>query len=100
MIPVYAVVLVVGVVAMLTWLVLGLTASSVDGKQDWNPDARFGVAGRSAIAGTLGFGLGGMSAAFAGWATGLAIVAAVGGVAVGLLSVRFLGTEDADEDAG
>jgi hypothetical protein len=97
--PVYAAVLVVGVVALLAWLVLGLTATSVDGKEGWNPEARLGVPGRIAVAGLLGFGLGGMSASFAGWATGPAVVAALGGVAVGLLSVRFLGVEDADEDA-
>ena len=91
--------LVLGVVALLTWLVLGLTASSVDGKQDWDPEARFGVAGRNVVAGLLGFGLGGMSASFAGWAAGWAVLAAVGGVAVGLLSVRFLGVEDTEEDA-
>ncbi|MDJ0497199.1 MAG: hypothetical protein QNJ89_05165 [Acidimicrobiia bacterium] len=100
MIPVYAVVLVLGVVALLGWLVFGLAATSVDGKEGWNPEDRFGVSGRQVVAGLLGFGLGGMSASFAGWASGLAVLAAIGGVIVGLLSVRFLGVEDADEDAG
>ena len=99
MVPVYAVVLVLGVLALLAWLFLGLAASSVDGKQDWNPETRFGVTGRNVVAGLLGFGLGGMSATFAGWAAAVAVVAALGGVGIGLLSVRFLGVEDADGDA-
>lgn len=100
MIPVYAVVLVLGVVALLAWLVFGLTATSVDGKEGWNPEDRFGAPGRQVVAGLLGFGLGGMSASFAGWTSGLTVLAAIGGVIVGLLSVRFLGVEDPDEDAG
>lgn len=100
MIPVYAVVLVLGVLALLAWLVLGLAASSVDGKESWNPEDRFGVSGRQVVAGLLGFGLGGMSASYAGWASGLTVLAAIGGVIVGLLSVRFLGVEDADGDTG
>jgi hypothetical protein len=99
-IPVYAVVLVLGVAALLIWLVMGATASSVDDKQDWNPDERFGLVGRNVVAGLLGFGLGGMSASFAGWASGLAVVGAIAGVAIGLASVRLLGVEDGGEDAG
>ena len=100
MIPVYAVVLSVGAVALLAWLVMGLTATSVDGKEGWNPEDRFGLPGRQVVAGLLGFGLGGMSASYAGWAAGLAILAAIGGVGVGLLSVRLLGVEDPDGDVG
>lgn len=100
MIPVYAVVLVLGVAALLVWLVMAATASSVDDKQEWNPEERFGPTGRNVVAGLLGFGLGGMSASFAGWASGLAVVGAVGGAAIGLASARFLGVEDGGEDAG
>ena len=100
MVPVYAVVLILGVMALLAWLVLGLTASSVDGKEGWDPEERFGPRGRSVVAGIVGFGLGGMSASFAGWVSGLAFAAAIGGAAVGLLSARVLGVDDTDGDAG
>ncbi len=96
MIPVYAVAVVLGVVALLAWLVMGLAATSVDGKEAWDPEVRFGIPGRQVVAGVLGFGLGGMSASFAGWASWLAALGAVGGVALGLLSVRYLGVEDSD----
>lgn len=54
----------------------------------WDPEAMLGHHGRLGVAGVAGFGLGGMSATFAGWATALALLAAVAGaIALGVLAV-------------
>lgn len=94
MIPVYAISVVIGSLAVLVWIFLGLTSSSVAGKQSLDPEAKFGSTGRGVVAGVLGFGLGGMSASFAGWQTGLAIIGAVGGAVLMVLLGRYLGVED------
>jgi hypothetical protein len=84
---------VAGVIALLAWVFLGLAASSVAGREGLDPEERFGDKGRNAVSGLLGFGLGGMSASFAGWSTGLAIVGAVMGALVAILVGRYLGVE-------
>lgn len=97
MIPVYAVAVVLGVVALLGWVILGLMAAAVDGKEGLDPEARYGEPGRFVVAGVLGFGLGGMSSSFGGWPSGAAVVAAVGGALLMIAAARFLGV-DADQD--
>lgn len=94
MVPVYAICVTVGVVALLAWVLLGLTASSVAGKANLDPEARFGQVGRDTISGLLGFGLGGMSASFGGWPAGLAAVGAVAGAVAAVLIGRYLGFEE------
>lgn len=99
MIPVYAIFVVLGFLGVLGWIYLGITASSVDGKEALDPEARYGAVGRYIVAGVLGFGLGGMSASFAGWAAGLAVVGALGGAALMVVAAHYLGVEDgSDED--
>ena len=83
---VYGVTLVVGVIALLVWVARVAIAATVDGWADVDPDLRYGRRGRLVLAAVLGFGLAGMSTSYAGWPTGLAFVAAVGG-ALGLAAV-------------
>jgi hypothetical protein len=53
------------------------------------------------VSGILGFGLGGMSASFAGWATGVALLGATGGAVLAVLVGRYLAVdEDAVDDDG
>jgi hypothetical protein len=99
-IPVYAICVVLGVVAVITWVFVGLTSSAVAGKSHLEPEARFGEAGRMTISGVLGFGLGGMSASFGGWGSALALLGAVGGAVLAIVAARYLGyEEDAAEGA-
>lgn len=99
MIPVYAVAVVLGFLGALAWVTLGLTAAAVEGKDDLDPEARYGSAGRYVVAGVLGFGLGGMSASYGGWAEWAAVAAAVGGGLLAIAAARFLGVdEEPDED--
>ncbi len=99
LIPVYAILVVLGFLGVLGWIYLGLASSAVDGKAHLDPAARFGVAGRNSVAGVLGFGLGGMSASFAGWAAGLAVLAAVAGGGLMVGAAHYLGSEqDPDKD--
>ncbi|MDJ0924770.1 MAG: hypothetical protein QNJ77_09415 [Acidimicrobiia bacterium] len=99
MIPVYAVFVAVGFLALLTWVFLALTAGSVAGKESLDPEQRYGPRGRYLVAGLLGFGLGGMSASFGGWG-GTALVAAIGGAALMVGGASFLGVdEETDEDS-
>jgi len=98
LIPVYAVCVVLGFVGALLWVVAGLTSSSVEGKAGLDPEARLGASGRGIVSGVLGFGLGGMSASFAGWGTGLALVGAVGGAGLAIAVARYLGFEEDEAD--
>lgn len=86
MTPVYAIVLVVGIVALFAWLVLAAVGTSVDGWEGVDPERRFGRAGRFAVAGLVGFGMAGMSSTFAGWPVAATVAAALAGAA-GLAAV-------------
>jgi len=93
MTPVYAIALVVGIVALIGWTVAVAIGASVAGWERADPERRFGTAGRFTLAGVLGFGMAGMSATFAGWPAAAAGVAAIAGT-VGLIIVaRFFGPE-------
>lgn len=94
MVPIYAICIVLGVVAVLAWVILGMTASTVADKENLEPEQRFGEKGQMAITAVLGFGLGGMSASFAGWSTGLALVGAGVGAVGATLIGRYLGVEE------
>ena len=98
MIQANAVLTVLGFLGVLVWTYLGITSSAVEGKQDLDPEARYGANGRRVVAGVLGFGLGGMSASFAGWASGPAVLAAIGGAALMIVAAQYLGFEDEPED--
>lgn len=94
MIAVYAIATVLGVIAIVTWVVLGMIADAVVGKESLDPDTRFGAAGRGVVAAVAGFGLGGMSASYAGAATPLALLGAVAGAVVMVVVGRYLGVEE------
>ena len=94
MIALYAICTVLGVLALLGWITLGIASGAWEGKEHLDPEERFGEAGRSAVAAVLGLGLGGMSASFAGWNTGLALLGAIVGAVVAVVVGRYLGFED------
>jgi hypothetical protein len=94
LIPVYAISVVLGVIAVISWVFLGLTSSAVAGKSHLEPEERFGETGRMTISGVLGFGLGGMSASFGGWGSALALLGAVGGAVLAIVAARYLGYEE------
>ncbi len=77
MVAVYAVVLVVGILALVGWI---FARSLVPGG-DRDPERRFGVPGRRVVAALVGFGMAGMSAEFSprGIPWPLALVLAVAG---------------------
>ena len=99
MVALYAISTVLGVIALLTWITLGIAASAGDDRRYLDPELRFGERGRVAIAAVLGFGLAGMSASFAGWATGLAVAAAIVGAGAAVLVGRSLGVEEDGDPA-
>lgn len=87
---VYGVAVVVGFLSLLAWIALTAVAANVPGWDRHDPERTVGPWGRRAIAGTMGFGMAGLSASFAGWPSAAAFVAAVVG-AVGLsLTVEWL----------
>jgi hypothetical protein len=73
-----------GAVALLAWIAAVAVASSVDGWDNVDPDARFGLNGRRLVAGVFAFGMAGLSASYAGWPTAVAAIAAVAGAVVGV----------------
>ena len=85
MTAVYAIATVLGLVGIVGWV---LARGSTDGSSPrFDPEARFGPAGRAIVAATTGFGLAGMSSTFAGWSPGVAVIAAiVGAIAMGGVS--------------
>lgn len=90
----YAVVLAFGIVLVLAWIILSVVAGSVDGWARFDPEDRFGPWGRRAVAATLGAGMGGMSATYAGWSSPATVVAAVvGGGVVAALATWLAPTE-------
>lgn len=99
MVAVYAVCTVLGVIGIIGWITLGMASSAWEGKSHLDPEERFGSAGQFVVAGVAGFGLAGMSASFAGWNAGLALVGAVAGAAFAVVSARYLGFEE-DSDGG
>ncbi len=82
--PVYGIALAVGFVALLVWAIGVYVGESVKGWDSFNLDRRFGASGRRAVAAVLGFGMAGLSASYAGWNAGLAVLAAVAGAAVAI----------------
>lgn len=87
---VFAIALGLGFVGLLAWISAAAVASSVEGWQRIDPDERFGTNGRSAVGGVFGFGMAGLSAAYAGWpavaAVGSAVVGAIAAVAIARLA--------------
>jgi hypothetical protein len=84
MVVVYALVLVVGMVALVGWIFTRALASNLD-RPRLDPESRFGTSGRRVVAGLVGFGMGGLSSEFSprGIAWPLALVLAlVGGAAL------------------
>lgn len=94
MVALYAISTVLGVIALLAWITMGIAASAGDDRRYLDPESRFGERGRIAVSATLGFGLGGMSASFAGWSTGLALLGAIAGAVAAVLVGRYLGVEE------
>lgn len=90
----YAVVLVIGLVFLIMWLGAAAIGTWVEGWESFDPEMRFGARGRATVAGAVGFGMGGLSATFAGWPPGLALLAALAGGGAMVLVARVLGPED------
>ena len=81
MTPVFAIVLLAGILGLLVWVALTAVADTVEGWTRVDPEALFGSRGRFGLAAALGFGLAGMSATFAGWSGAWPILASVAGAA-------------------
>ena len=83
MVRVYAVVLVIGLIALVAW-VLSHTVFAGTARTGLDPEERFGVPGRRIVAGLVGFSMAGLSAEFSprdiSWP--VALVLAVVGAAV------------------
>ena len=63
MVRVYAIVLVVGLVALVGWI-LAHSVYSGSERERLDPEARFGIPGRRVVAGLIGFSMAGLSAEF------------------------------------
>lgn len=99
MVAVYAIATLLGVIGIIVWVILGMVATAVPGKESLDPETRFGVTGRDVVAGLAGIGLGGMSASYAGAGTVLGVLGALAGGAVTVVVGRYLGVEgDSDGD--
>lgn len=71
-----------GTILLLVWIFAVAVAGSVEGWEKIDPDARFGLTGRRVVAAVFGFGMAGLSAAFAGWPMVVATLAALAGAVV------------------
>lgn len=91
MTAIYAIVLTAGFIGLVAWIVAVALSASVEGKSGLDPETRFGGRGRMAIAAAVGFGMGGMSATFAGWAVLPSLVAAVGAGVLAVAIARYFG---------
>ena len=95
MIPIYAVTLLVGSLMALAWVVGVAIGTWVDGWEFVDPERRFGVFGRTLVAGSIGFGMAGMSASFGGWPPILAFCGAGFGALAMVLVARHFGPDSA-----
>lgn len=86
----FAVSLVIGVVCLLVLVAAVAVAETVSGWERVDPDVRFGRGGRLIVAGLNGFGLGGMSATYAGWPAAATLAAAAGGVVLAGWAALYL----------
>jgi hypothetical protein len=77
MVWVFAIALIAGLLMLLAWIVGTALGAWVEGWDFADPEGRFGAMGRSVVAGSVGFGIVGMSATFAGWHPMIAVVAAI-----------------------
>ena len=89
MVVVYGIAVLAGGLALVVWLVADASADA-PGSRRRGPAERFGELGTQVVSGVLGFGLGGMSASFAGWHAALAFAAALGGSAALVAGSRLL----------
>lgn len=95
MVPVYAIALFAGFLVLLAWIVGVAVGTWVDGWEGVDPEARFGAAGRSIVAGVVGFGMAGMSSSFGGWPPALAFLGALAGAAAMVAVARVFGPDTA-----
>ena len=95
MVPIYAIALFAGFLMLLAWIVGVAIGTWVDGWEFADPENRFGVGGRSIVAGLVGFGMAGMSASFGGWPPALAIFGAFAGAAAMVAVARVFGPDAA-----
>lgn len=90
MVKVYAIVLVLGIVGLLVYILGGALAENL-GREEKDPDARFGLRGKLLVGAAVGFGMGGMSAEFSpldlSWPIALVISLVAAGLSI--LWVRF-----------
>ncbi len=91
----YALALIAGILALLAWMIAVAVAAWVDGWEFADPERRFGANGRFAVAGAIGFGMGGMSASFAGWHPVVAFRAALLGTGALVLVARTFAPAEA-----
>ena len=91
MIVVYSVALGLGLVALTCLVILGVLASGM-GRERLDLNQRLGPGGRMALAGALGFGMGGMAAEFSplGLAWQVSLVLAVVGAVASIAWIRYL----------
>jgi len=95
-----AVALVAGLLGLLAWVAASAIGESVEGWSRFDPEARFGAAGRFTVAGLVGFGMGGLSSSYAGW-PGMAVAgAAVAGAVLAIVATRSLGPSGAGRRTG
>jgi len=80
--PVFGIALGLGAAMLLAWIIAVAIAGSVEGWGKVDPDARFGLTGRRVVAAVFGFGMAGLSAAYAGWPMAVATLAAAAGAVV------------------
>lgn len=101
MVKVYAVVLVVGLAALIGWIFARSLAVNVD-RPGIDPERRWGVPGRRLVAGAVGFGMAGMSAEFSplDLAWPVALVLALAGAAAAAWYAGWVGTGEEEEGPG
>ncbi|HLT95348.1 MAG TPA: hypothetical protein VK070_01050 [Acidimicrobiia bacterium] len=99
MVKVYAVVLVVGVFALIAWIVARAFAVNID-RDSIDPEQRFGIPGRRIVAAMVGFGMAGMSAEFSpldiSWPVA-SVLAVLGGAAAAWYA-GWVGSDEDDAD--
>lgn len=98
MVKIYAVSLVVGVVALVVWVMAKAFSENIE-RPSFDPELRFGLVGRRMVAALVGLGMAGLSAEFSPreipWPLGLLLAVAGAGAAT-----WYAGWADREPDGG
>ncbi len=89
----FGIALLAGFAMLIVWIVAASVANTVQGWQRVDPELLVGAKGRAVVAGTVGFGMAGLSSFYAGWPSLVSLATAAIGSGVLVVVGIWLGPQ-------